>query len=53
MDKDVARTYSVGNEIFGFVRGARQEMEIGEGFNAPTRRKSHFLPSPVSWRALS
>jgi hypothetical protein len=30
MGKDVARMYSVVNEIFGFVRGAGQEMEIGE-----------------------
>ena len=30
MDKDVARMHSVVNEILGFVRGAGQEMEIGE-----------------------
>ena len=30
MGKDVARMYSVVNEIFGFVREAGQEMEIGE-----------------------
>jgi hypothetical protein len=30
MHKDVARMYSVVNEILGFVRGAGQEMEIGE-----------------------
>jgi len=29
MHKDVARMYSVVNEILGFVRGAGQEMEIG------------------------
>lgn len=30
MHKDVERMYSVVNEILGFVRGAGQEMEIGE-----------------------
>jgi hypothetical protein len=30
MGKDVARMHSVVNEIFGFVRGPAQEMEIGE-----------------------
>lgn len=30
MDRDIAQIYSVVNEILGFVRGAGQEMEIGE-----------------------